>query len=261
MVQMNIEELRVGIGLAKDVIEGKLMDMYITKKLLMGEGFSAEDLDGFIAGKVREYDRKYTEMDDEEFVELLPHAEEQEDDETQQDGEAIAAEAPDYAETPDAELLQPAAEAPDAHPGFDLAAEIAMLWDDETPGQDDPDVPDTDSIEANPLEMLQNFLNAIDGQVEEVMFVKRAMIFAGVDPDEMAMAISDTAREYDERCMKMTQAEIEETIFRRLMEMTEEAVTGRNNHEETDFNMSGNFADAGADTDRTGEDAGVSSAL
>lgn len=255
MVQMNIEELKVGIGLAKDVIEGKLMDMYITKKLLMGEGFSAEDLDGFIAGKVREYDRKYSEMDDEEFVELLPHAEEQEGDET------IAAEAPDYAETPDAELLQPTDEATDAHPGFDLAAEIAMLWDDETPGQDDPEAPDLDSIEANPLEMLQNFLNAIDGQVEEVMFVKRAMIFAGVDPDEMAMAISDTAREYDERYMKMTQAEIEETIFRRLMEMTEEAVTGRSNHEETDFNMSGNFADAGADTDRVGEDAGVISAL
>lgn len=255
MVQMNIEELRVGIGLAKDVIEGKLMDIYITKKLLMGEGFSAEDLDGFIAGKVREYDRKYSEMDDEEFMELLPHAEEQED-------ETEAPEGSDYSEAQglDTELLQPTDEAPNAHPGFDLAAEIAMLWDDEDSEQD-PEAPDLDPFEANPLEMLQNFLNAIDGQVEEVMFVKRAMIFAGVDPDEMAMAISDTAREYDERYMKMTQAEIEETIFRRLMEMTEEAVTGRSNHEETDFNMSGNFADASADTDRTGEDAGVSSAL
>ena len=38
---------------------------------------------------------------------------------------------------------------------------------------------------------------------------------------EQVMAIADTAKEFDERYMKMSESEIEETMFRRMAEMDE----------------------------------------
>jgi hypothetical protein len=61
----------------------------------------------------------------------------------------------------------------------------------------------------------------MDLQIGKVIRVKRALALAGVDPEEMAMAIADTAKEFDERYMKMSETEIEETMFRRMAEIDE----------------------------------------
>ena len=166
MRQMNMDELREGIDLGRAVIEDNLMDMYITKKLLANEGFPEEDLDGFIAQKVREYEERYAAMEDEEFM-----------------------------------------------------ASLTEEWVHTTA---DPE--STEDLEANARaidEELTGLINVMDLQIGKVIRVKRALALAGVDPEEVAMAIADTAKEFDERYMKMSVTEIEETMFRRMAEIDE----------------------------------------
>ena len=189
MRQMNMDELREGIDLGRAVIEDNLMDMYITKKLLANEGFPEEDLDGFIAQKVREYEERYAAMEDEEFMASLTEEWEHTtaDPESTEDMEANA-------RAIDEELTR-----------LDYI--------------EDPEDPEFGEI--SPLAILQGLINGMDLQIGKVIRVKRARALAGVDPEEVAMAIADTAKEVDERYMKMSVTEIEETMFRRMAEIDE----------------------------------------
>ena len=199
MRQMNMDELREGIDLGRAVIEDNLMDMYITKKLLANEGFPEEDLDGFIAQKVREYEERYAAMEDEEFMETLTEEWER------------PAEDPDGTE----DLTGHGAnEDPTAAKAREMEEELTRLAFIEDP--EDPEF-----VEINPIAILQGLINVMDLQIGKVIKVKRALALAGVDPEEVAMAIADTAREFDERYMKMSETEIEETMFRRMAEMDE----------------------------------------
>ena len=189
MRQMNMDELREGIDLGRAVIEDNLMDMYITKKLLANEGFSEEDLDGFIAQKVREHEERFAAMEDEDFLESLT----EEWEHTTADPEGT-------------EDLEANARAIDEE-----LTRLAFI--------DDPE--DPEFVDLNPVVMLQGLINVMDMQIGRVIKVKRALAVAGVDPEEVAMAIADTAKEFDERYMKMSEAEIEETMFRRMAEIDE----------------------------------------
>ena len=189
MRQMNMDELREGIDLGRAVIEDNLMDMYITKKLLANEGFPEEDLDGFIAQKVREYEERYAAMEDEEFMASLTEEWER------------PAEDPDGTED-----LEANARAIDEE-----LTRLAYIEDPEDP----------EFVEINPIAILQGLINVMDLQIGKVIRVKRALALAGVDPEEVAMAIADTAKEFDERYMKMSVTEIEETMFRRMAEIDE----------------------------------------
>ena len=84
---------------------------------------------------------------------------------------------------------------------------------------EDPE--DPEFVEINPIAILQGLINVMDLQIGKVIRVKRALALAGVDPEEVAMAIADTAKEFDERYMKMSVTEIEETMFRRMAEIDE----------------------------------------
>ncbi len=194
MRQMNMDELREGIELGKSVIEENLTDMYITKKLLMNEGFPEKDLDGFIAQKVREHEERCAAMEDEEFLEMLT--------EEWEHPEADMPAADDQAEAD----LEAAAQAIDEE-----LTRLAYI--------DDPE--DPEFIELNPIAILQGLINVMDMQIAKVIKVKRALAAAGVNPEEVAMAIADTASEFNERYMKMSEAEIEETMFRRMAEIDE----------------------------------------
>ena len=205
---MNMDELREGIDLGRAVIEDNLMDMYITKKLLANEGFPEEDLDGFIAQKVREYEERYAAMEDEEFMASLTEEWER------------PAEDPDGTEdlTGCEGAGDPAAAVRTADPTVAKAREmeeeltrLAYIEDPEDP----------EFVEINPIAILQGLINVMDLQIGKVIRVKRALALAGVDPEEVAMAIADTAKEFDERYMKMSVTEIEETMFRRMAEIDE----------------------------------------
>ena len=131
MRQMNMDELREGIDLGRAVIEDNLMDMYITKKLLANEGFSEEDLDGFIAQKVREHEERFAAMEDEEFLDCLteewahPEADlSAEEDQAADDLEAAA--------TQPAAATQAATATPTADDLEAAFAEIKEQWTSET---------------------------------------------------------------------------------------------------------------------------------
>ena len=202
MRQMNMDELREGIGLGRAVIEGNLMDMYITKKLLANEGFPEEDLDGFIAQKVREHEERCAAMEDEEFLDKLTEEWER----PEADPEGILDLTGQAAEVPEEGDTEATARA--------MEEELSRLA-----AIDDPE--DPEFIEVNPIAILQGLINVMDMQIGKVIKVKRALALAGVDPDEVAMAIADTAREFDERYMKMSRAEIEEVMFSRMAEIYE----------------------------------------
>ncbi len=189
MRQMNMDELREGIDLGRAVIEDNLMDMYITKKLLANEGFPEEDLDGFIAQKVREHEERYAAMEDEEFMASLTEEWER------------PAEDPDGTEDLETNAREMEEE----------LTRLAFIEDPEDP----------EFVEINPIAILQGLINVMDLRIGKVIKVKRALALAGVDPEEVAMAIADTAKEFDERYMKMSETEIEETMFRRMAEMDE----------------------------------------
>ena len=209
MRQMNMDELREGIDLGRAVIEDNLMDMYITKKLLANEGFPEEDLDGFIAQKVREYEERYAAMEDEEFMASL--TEEWQHPAEDPDGtEDLTG-----CEGSDAPAKARAAnEDPTIAKAREMEEELTRLAFIEDP--EDPEF-----VEINPIAILQGLINVMDLQIGKVIKVKRALALAGVDPGEVAMAIADTAKEFDERYMKMSETEIEETMFRRMAEMDE----------------------------------------
>lgn len=194
MRQMNMDELREGIDLGRAVIEDNLMDMYITKKLLANEGFSEEDLDGFIAQKVREHEERFAAMEDDEFLDCLTE-------EWQRPETDMSA-----TEAQTADDLEAATRAIDEE-----LTRLAFI--------DDPE--DPEFVDLNPVAILQGLINVMDMQIGRVIKVKRALAVAGVDPKEVAMAIADTAKEFDERYMKMSEAEIEETMFRRMAEIDE----------------------------------------
>ena len=208
MRQMNMDELREGIDLGRAVIEDNLMDMYITKKLLANEGFPEEDLDGFIAQKVREYEERYAAMEDEEFMASLTEEWER------------PAEDPDGTE--DLTGCEGAEEPAAATRATDPTAAKAKEMEEELTRLayiEDPE--DPEFVEINPIAILQGLINVMDLQIGKVIRVKRALALAGVDPKEVAMAIADTAKEFDERYMKMSVTEIEETMFRRMAEIDE----------------------------------------
>lgn len=232
MRQMNMDELREGIDLGRAVIEDNLMDMYITKKLLANEGFPEEDLDGFIAQKVREYEERYAAMEDEEFMASLTEEWERpaEDPDGTEDltgcegaeGPAAVTRAADPANA------RTAAEDPTAQPAARMTATAdptvakAREMEEELTRLayiEDPE--DPEFVEINPIAILQGLINVMDLQIGKVIRVKRALALAGVDPEEVAMAIADTAKEFDERYMKMSVTEIEETMFRRMAEIDE----------------------------------------
>ena len=232
MRQMNMDELREGIDLGRAVIEDNLMDMYITKKLLANEGFPEEDLDGFIAQKVREYEERYAAMEDEEFMASLTEEWErpaEDPDGTEDLTGCEGAEGP--AEHDDAEAAKVAARTANEDPA--PAAARTAITADPTAAKaremeeeltrlayiEDPE--DPEFVEINPIAILQGLINVMDLQIGKVIRVKRALALAGVDPEEVAMAIADTAKEFDERYMKMSVTEIEETMFRRMAEIDE----------------------------------------
>jgi len=230
MRQMNMDELREGIDLGRAVIEDNLMDMYITKKLLANEGFPEEDLDGFIAQKVREYEERYAAMEDEEFMASLTEEWERpaEDPDGTEDltgcegaeEPAAVTRAADPAnarttnEDPAAAPAAARAEDPTVAKAREIEEELTRLAYIEDP--EDPEF-----VEINPIAILQGLINVMDLQIGKVIRVKRALALAGVDPEEVAMAIADTAKEFDERYMKMSVTEIEETMFRRMAEIDE----------------------------------------
>lgn len=233
MRQMNMDELREGIDLGRAVIEDNLMDMYITKKLLANEGFPEEDLDGFIAQKVREYEERYAAMEDEEFMASLTEEWErpaEDPDGTEDLTGCEGAEGP--AEHDDAEAAKVAARTANEDPAT-AATAARMTTADPTAAKaremeeeltrlayiEDPE--DPEFVEINPIAILQGLINVMDLQIGKVIRVKRALALAGVDPEEVAMAIADTAKEFDERYMKMSVTEIEETMFRRMAEIDE----------------------------------------
>ncbi|MBE6026369.1 MAG: hypothetical protein E7229_05600 [Clostridiales bacterium] len=227
---MNMDELREGIDLGRAVIEDNLMDMYITKKLLANEGFPEEDLDGFIAQKVREYEERYAAMEDEEFMASLTEEWERpaEDPDGTEDltgcegaeEPAAVTRAADPAnarttnEDPAAAPAAARAEDPTVAKAREMEEELTRLAYIEDP--EDPEF-----VEINPIAILQGLINVMDLQIGKVIRVKRALALAGVDPEEVAMAIADTAKEFDERYMKMSVTEIEETMFRRMAEIDE----------------------------------------
>ena len=231
MRQMNMDELREGIDLGRAVIEDNLMDMYITKKLLANEGFPEEDLDGFIAQKVREYEERYAAMEDEEFMASLTEEWErpaEDPDGTEDLTGCEGAEGP--AEHDDAEAAKVAARTANEDPATaataarttDPTAAKAREMEEELTRLayiEDPE--DPEFVEINPIAILQGLINVMDLQIGKVIRVKRALALAGVDPEEVAMAIADTAKEFDERYMKMSVTEIEETMFRRMAEIDE----------------------------------------
>ncbi len=202
MRQMNMDELREGIAIGRAVIENNLMDMYITKKLLANEGFPEEDLDGFIAGKVREHEERCAAMGEEEFLDSLTEEWGSPEDEPEGNGD-MTGQAADVLEAGDTEATARAME-----------EELSRLAE-----IDDPE--DPEFIEVNPIAILQGLINVMDMQIGKVIKVKHALALAGADPEDLNMAITDTAKEYDERYMKMTRAEIEETMFRRMAEIDE----------------------------------------
>ena len=251
MRQMNMDELREGIDLGRAVIEDNLMDMYITKKLLANEGFPEEDLDGFIAQKVREYEERYAAMEDKEFMASL--TEEWERPAEDPDGTVnltgcegaeepaavtraadpanawTAAEGPTapaaVTRAADPANARTANEDPTAQPAArtaDPTAAKAREMEEELTRLafiEDPE--DPEFVEINPIAILQGLINVMDLQIGKVIRVKRALALAGVDPEEVAMAIADTAKEFDEHYMKMSVTEIEETMFRRMAEIDE----------------------------------------
>ena len=231
MRQMNMDELREGIDLGRAVIEDNLMDMYITKKLLANEGFPEEDLDGFIAQKVREYEERYAAMEDEEFMASLTEEWERpaEDPAGTEDLTGCeGAEGP--AEHDDAEAAKvaartanedPATAATAARTADPTAAKAREMEEELTRLAYIEDPEDPEFVEINPIAILQGLINVMDLQIGKVIRVKRALALAGVDPKEVAMAIADTAKEFDERYMKMSVTEIEETMFRRMAEIDE----------------------------------------
>ena len=241
MRQMNMDELREGIDLGRAVIEDNLMDMYITKKLLANEGFPEEDLDGFIAQKVREYEERYAAMEDEEFMASLTEEWErpaEDPDGTEDLTGCEGAEGP--AEHDDAEAAKAAARTANEDPaGHDdaedptapaaartatadpTAAKAREMEEELTRLAYIEDPEDPEFVEINPIAILQGLINVMDLQIGKVIRVKRALALAGVDPKEVAMAIADTAKEFDERYMKMSVTEIEETMFRRMAEIDE----------------------------------------
>lgn len=229
MRQMNMDELREGIDLGRAVIEDNLMDMYITKKLLANEGFPEEDLDGFIAQKVREYEERYAAMEDEEFMASLTEEWERpaEDPDGTEDltGCEGAEEPAAVTRAADPANAWTAAEDPTAQPAArttDPTVAKAREMEEELTRLayiEDPE--DSEFVEINPIAILQGLINVMDLQIGKVIRVKRALALAGVDPEEVAMAIADTAKEFDERYMKMSVTEIEETMFRRMAEIDE----------------------------------------
>ena len=206
MRQMNMDELREGIDLGRAVIEDNLMDMYITKKLLANEGFPEEDLDGFIAQKVREYEERYAAMEDEEFMASLTEEWERPAEDPDGTEDLTGCEG---AEGPAA--VTRAADPANAREMEEELTRLAYIEDPEDP----------EFVEINPIAILQGLINVMDLQIGKVIRVKRALALAGVDPEEVAMAIADTAKEFDERYMKMSVTEIEETMFRRMAEIDE----------------------------------------
>ena len=216
MRQMNMDELREGIDLGRAVIEDNLMDMYITKKLLANEGFPEEDLDGFIAQKVREYEERYAAMEDEEFMASLTEEWERPAEDPDGTEDLTGCEGDDApAEHDDAEAAAAARTTdPTVAKAREMEEELTRLAYIEDP--EDPEF-----VEINPIAILQGLINVMDLQIGKVIRVKRALALAGVDPEEVAMAIADTAKEFDERYMKMSVTEIEETMFRRMAEIDE----------------------------------------
>lgn len=229
MRQMNMDELREGIDLGRAVIEDNLMDMYITKKLLANEGFPEEDLDGFIAQKVREYEERYAAMEDEEFMASLTEEWERpaEDPDGTEDltGCEGAEEPAAVTRAADPANARTAAEDPTAQPAARTAdptvAKAREMEEELTRLAYIEDPEDPEFVEINPIAILQGLINVMDLQIGKVIRVKRALALAGVDPEEVAMAIADTAKEFDERYMKMSVTEIEETMFRRMAEIDE----------------------------------------
>ena len=229
MRQMNMDELREGIDLGRAVIEDNLMDMYITKKLLANEGFPEEDLDGFIAQKVREYEERYAAMEDEEFMASLTEEWERpaEDPDGTEDltGCEGAEEPAAVTRAADPANAWTAAEDPTAQPAAhtaDPTAAKAREMEEELTRLayiEDPE--DPEFVEINPIAILQGLINVMDLQIGKVIRVKRALALAGVDPEEVAMAIADTAKEFDEHYMKMSVTEIEDSRFRRMAEIDE----------------------------------------
>ena len=231
MRQMNMDELREGIDLGRAVIEDNLMDMYITKKLLANEGFPEEDLDGFIAQKVREYEERYAAMEDEEFMASMTEEWErpaEDPDGTEDLTGCEGAEGP--AEHDDAEAAKVAARTANEDPATAAAAartadptvaKAREMEEELTRLAYIEDPEDPEFVEINPIAILQGLINVMDLQIGKVIRVKRALALAGVDPKEVAMAIADTAKEFDERYMKMSVTEIEETMFRRMAEIDE----------------------------------------
>ena len=231
MRQMNMDELREGIDLGRAVIEDNLMDMYITKKLLANEGFPEEDLDGFIAQKVREYEERYAAMEDEEFMASL--TEEWERPAEDPDGTEDLTGCEGYEEPAAVTRAADQANARTAAADPTAAAAARTATEDPTVAKaremeeeltrlayiEDPE--DPEFVEINPIAILQGLINVMDLQIGKVIRVKRALALAGVDPEEVAMAIADTAKEFDERYMKMSVTEIEETMFRRMAEIDE----------------------------------------
>ena len=229
MRQMNMDELREGIDLGRAVIEDNLMDMYITKKLLANEGFPEEDLDGFIAQKVREYEERYAAMEDEEFMASLTEEWERpaEDPDGTEDltgceGAEEPAAVTRAADPANARIAAEDPTAPAAARTADPTVAKAREMEEELTRLayiEDPE--DPEFVEINPIAILQGLINVMDLQIGKVIRVKRALALAGVDPEEVAMAIADTAKEFDERYMKMSVTEIEETMFRRMAEIDE----------------------------------------
>lgn len=185
MSKLNMEgqELRDYIDLSASIIEPDIEDIYITKRLLTQDGMSEEDVDSFIGAKIREHDKYFSAMDDEEYNEYVS-------DEKDRIFEEMA------------KAQEEAGPDGDASPRARALAELR-----------DVDLEHMPSL----AEMMLANLNIIDGKVKQVMFIKRGMEEVGIDPTDIAFAITDSAKEFDERFMKMPQDEFDEYMFNKIL--------------------------------------------
>ncbi len=63
---------------------------------------------------------------------------------------------------------------------------------------------------------MHTMLWQIEEEADMVMLMRRGTIILGADPDELAMAMADTAREINDHYMSITEEELEEAVDQKM---------------------------------------------
>ncbi len=73
-------------------------------------------------------------------------------------------------------------------------------------------------LDPNPMYLLQGLIGIIDDKVKKIMLVKQSLVNTGVDAEEITMAMTDYAKECDARYMNLSEEELSEEMFSKIME-------------------------------------------